>query len=445
MRERFIKLIENKKLFKKGDSIVMGVSGGADSMAMLHLFYSIREEYELHLHVVHLNHMFRGKDADADEEYVKEMCIKWDIECFTFKKNISEIAKENRICFEDAGRNERYGLFEKIRKKTKSQKIAVAQNKNDQTETVLMHFFRGAGLEGLTGIEFLREDFVIRPVMIFLRWEIEKYCEENGIIPRVDKTNFQSDYRRNKIRLELIPYIEKNINPQIIDSIFRSTELLSSDKKFIVKVVEKEYCEIAKEMEGKVVLDIEKLNSLDYAIKSRIIRKSIKYIKGNLKEVAQSHVFEILDLVHNNRTGNRKILFDKIHFLVSYGELIVCKEETFGSFKKGKLEIIETTIDKLENYNLGLTKIAIDKDKVKGDILIRNRLPGDKFIPIGASGSKKLKDFFIDMKIQREKRDLIPVICDAEDIIWVVGFRQDERFKIERTTSKVLILQYYQL
>lgn len=445
MKERFVKLIEDKKLLKKGDGIVLGVSGGADSMAMLHLFYSIREEYGLHLHVVHLNHMFRGKDADNDEQYVKEICDKWNVECFSFRRNVSEIARENRICFEDAGRNERYGLFEEIRINTNSQKIAVAQNKNDQTETVLMHFFRGSGLEGLTGIEFSRKDFVIRPVMIFLRSEIEKYCEENGIIPRIDKTNFQSDYRRNKIRLELIPYIEENINPQIIDSIFRSTELLSSDKEFIKKIVAEKYSEISRRSDNEIIFDIDKLNSLDYAIKSRIIRKAIKTIKGDLKEVTQSHVSEILELIENKRTGSQKILFGKIYFLISYEDLIVSEKEKSDSFKKGKLEITEIAIEKLENYNLGFGKIAIDKEKVRGEIFIRNRLPGDKFVPIGGTGSKKLKDFFIDMKIQREKRDLIPIICDEEKIIWVVGFRQDERFKIDNTTSKVLILQYYQL
>ena len=245
LRKKVQKTIKDHELFSEGDSVVIGVSGGPDSICLLHILFSLSAEiYHLDLHVVHVNHQLRGKDADEDERYVREFCKTRNIPCHVYRFDVSKIAKEEKLSTEDAGRRLRYQAFEEVRESVKigadvgnagSRKcvIAVAQNANDQAETVLMRLMRGAGLTGMGGMEYKREDGVIRPLLDATREEIEGYCEDQRLFPRIDETNLQTDYTRNRIRLELLPYIKQNFNENIVQTLNRFAAICREDARVL--------------------------------------------------------------------------------------------------------------------------------------------------------------------------------------------------------------------
>ena len=228
MIEEVLKTIEQYNLIEDGDKIVLAVSGGPDSIAMLDILRQLRDEIKFEIYVVHINHNIRGKDADEDEEYVKKYCENYNIKCFSKKIDVPTIAQNEKIGTEEAGRKVRYEYFDEILQKTNSNKIGIAHNKNDKVETIIMHLLRGSGVSGLRGIEPIRENKFIKPLIECDRQEIEKYCKENNLQPRIDKTNFENEYTRNKIRNIVIPYIKEQFNPNIIETITRLSEVISN-------------------------------------------------------------------------------------------------------------------------------------------------------------------------------------------------------------------------
>lgn len=427
MLKKVIETIEKENLIEKKDKIVVAVSGGPDSVSMLHLLWSIRKTYDLTLYVCHLNHMLRGKDADDDALYVKELSDELDIKAYIFEEDIETFARENKMSFEEAARERRYALFETVKTETSSNKIAVAQNMNDQAETMLMRLFRGSGLEGLTSIKYTRDD-IIRPLLNVSRDDIEAYCDVHQLKPRIDKTNYETDYTRNKIRLELIPYIKKHFNPKIVEGLYQTSQLLQSDLNFFDDYLD----EIMSDMDINQI-PINKLPKHG-AIRNRLFRKMIEIHSGDLKGITFDLIGRLNSLVENRRHGS-KILIKDITFEISYDDVIVYKND------------VHQRIDPMDDFKF-LDKpcekgelITIDKDKVVGQLKIRHRLPGDKFKPLGMKGHKKLKDYFIDIKLPANKRDDVLLLCDDEAIIWVVGYRMNDDYKItNKTTNRLTIL-----
>ena len=219
--------INKYNLLQEGDKVVLGLSGGPDSVCLLHMLYRIKDKFNLKLGAIHINHMLRGEEADKDENYIIDLCEQMGIKHYVKRINIEYIAKETNVSLETAGRNERYKAFEEIKIKDKYNKIAVAHNANDQAETILMRIMRGTGLEGLTGIKPQREGGIIRPILCLNRQEIEDYCEYNGLNPRIDASNYDRHYSRNRVRLDILPYMRDNFNKDIIDIY---------DKKDIMKI-----------------------------------------------------------------------------------------------------------------------------------------------------------------------------------------------------------------
>ena len=233
MKQKIIETIKKYNLINSRDKIVLGVSGGPDSIAMLDILRQIKDEMNFEMYVAHINHNIRGKEADADEEYVKKYCEKYNIKCFSKKIDVPTIAQDKKIGTEEAGREVRYNYFEEVLIETKSNKIAIAHNKNDKVETIIMHILRGSGISGLKGIEPKRDEKYIRPLIECDRTEIEKYCEDNKLNPRIDKTNFENEYTRNKIRNIVIPYIKQEFNPNIIETITRLSDVIASEDRYI--------------------------------------------------------------------------------------------------------------------------------------------------------------------------------------------------------------------
>lgn len=309
MKNKVIETIKKYGLIQAKDKIVLGVSGGPDSITMLDILRQIQEEFDFEIVVAHINHMIR-KEAIQDEEYVKKYCEKNSIEFFVKRIDVMSVANNRKIGTEEAGRFVRYEFFDEILKQTESNKIAIAHNKNDKVETIIMHLLRGSGLSGLKGIEPIRGN-IIRPLIECEREEIEKYCDENRLEPRIDKTNFENDYTRNKIRNIVIPYIEKELNPNIIETIDRLSEVVKKEDRYLEKVALDVYDKILiKQEPGQIILELKEFNEQDEVIKSRIILYTVKKLFGSSQGIEKIHINDIIKLCNNN-IGNKYLTPNK--------------------------------------------------------------------------------------------------------------------------------------
>ena len=336
MEQKLLKTITEYNLIQKGDNIVIGVSGGPDSMALLNMLINLKKENKIDakLIVAHVNHGIR-EEAEEETKFVEDFCKYNNIPCYIKREKVEELAKEQKVGTEEAGRKLRYSFFEEVAEKENANKIATAHNANDNAETVLMNIMRGAGPSGVKGIEIIRDGKYIRPLLKITRKEIEEYCDLNKLNPRIDKSNFENIYTRNKIRNELIPLIEKEFNPNIINSLNRLSELLNEEDEYIEKVVEEKYKEILIEeylgnnrFDGKeqIVLDLKKFNKEEKVIKNRLIRYTINKTTGSMQNIEKVHVSDIVKLCENN-IGNKFLIPNKrIKIFVGKGKIFFIKE-----------------------------------------------------------------------------------------------------------------------
>lgn len=329
VEEKVLKTIQKYNLICSNDKIVLGVSGGPDSLFMLYILNKLKDQLKFEIVVAHINHMIR-EEANSEEEFVEEFCRKINIEFYSKRIDVEKYANNNKIGLEEAGRKIRYEFFEEILEKTNANKIAIAHNKNDKVETIIMHLLRGSGISGLQGIEPIKDNKIIRPIIEIQRTEIEQYCEENKLEPRIDKSNFENKYTRNKIRNAVIPYIEQEFNPNIIDTITRLSEIITEENQYLIKQTEQAYQEILiEEQENQIKLKLKEFNKLERVIKSRIILYTITRLRGSSVGIEKIHIEDIIKLCQNN-IGNKyltpnkglKILIkDKnIHFMKNFSK-----------------------------------------------------------------------------------------------------------------------------
>ena len=315
MKNKILGTIKKYNMIQNGEKVVLAVSGGPDSICMLDILNDIKNDLSIDLKfeiiVAHVNHMIR-EEAENDERYVKKYCEEKQIEFYSKSIDVKKIANNNKIGLEEAGRKERYNFFDEVLNKTNAQKIAIAHNKNDNVETVLMHILRGSGINGLKGIEAKRGKY-IRPLINCERNEIEEYCNEKNLQPKIDKTNFENEYTRNKIRNLLIPYIQKEFNPNIIKTIDRLSDLVTQEENYMDNQVKKFYEEILvdEKLKDKIIeLDLKKFNTQEKVIKSRLILYTITRLFGNSKGIEKIHIEDILKLCDNN-IGNKYLTPNK--------------------------------------------------------------------------------------------------------------------------------------
>lgn len=312
MKDRVLKTIKNNKLILNGDKIVLGVSGGPDSISMLNILRELKEGGTLQFSMVvaHINHMIR-EEAVEDEKYVEDYCKKNGIECYVKRINVIEYAQNNKIGIEEAGRKARYDFFDEIAQKTNANKIAIAHNKNDKIETIIMHILRGSGLSGLKGIEPIRNNRYIRPLIDCERQEIEDYCEKEKLNPRIDKTNFENDYTRNKIRNIVIPYIKEEFNSNIIETINRLSEVITAEENYMDKIVKEIYGKILIETkETEISLSLKEFNKQEEVIKNRLILYTTRQLMGSSQGIEKIHLKDIIKLCENN-IGNKYLTPNK--------------------------------------------------------------------------------------------------------------------------------------
>ena len=420
-------LRKNKKdnLVEKNDKIVVGFSGGPDSVFLVEMLMKLRENINFDMVLVHINHLLRGENSDGDEKFSIEYGKKKGLQVFSRKINITALGKDMGLTLEEAGRKARYDLFKEVFEKIGANKIALAHNKDDQLETFMFRLTRGAGLEGLEGI-VAKRDVYIRPISEIYKKDIVEYLNKNSIPYRIDETNFENEYTRNSIRLDLIPFIEKRYNPKFKDKLYSLIEEIREVNK-VLEIRLEEYVVNNK-------LSIEKLKKLDKYLLSKVL---IQYLYSYGIEVSRKKIQLIEDIL--DKGGSKDISLN--------GEFVLKKEYDFLAIEKNtkkenqcikevELEIpgqiifgeyvIEASFtDKILYDNQNFYTSLKMGDKLK----IRSRKDGDRIIPIGMTSEKKVKDILINEKVPKEKRDTIPLVLYNEEIVWIAGIKGNEKYK----------------
>lgn len=301
--------IKKNNLITENDKVLVAVSGGPDSICLLNILYNLKDTLKIELFVAHVNHLIRN-EARSDAEFVEEFCKSKNIEFFYKEYNIQEKAKVEKIGVEEAGRNARYEFFEEIAHKYSINKIAIGHNKNDLVETLIMNILRGTGTQGLKSI-LNKNNIYIRPLLGIGREKIEEYCEKNNLKPRIDLTNFENNYTRNKIRNIVIPYLKKEFNPNIVEALTRLSQIATEEQDFINMEVEKYYNEIViNEEKNSIKIKGKEFSKLHIAIKKRIILYIINKLFGNTKQIEKKHIEDIIKLIDNN-IGNKYLTPNK--------------------------------------------------------------------------------------------------------------------------------------
>lgn len=314
MRDKVLNTINKYNLINDGDRIVLGVSGGPDSIAMLNILNDIRNDKNLHMNfdiiVAHVNHMIREEAID-DQRFVENFCKKIGVSFYAKSIDVQKIANNKKIGTEEAGRNARYEFFDEILEKENANKIAIAHNKNDKIETIIMNMLRGSGIAGLKGIEPIKNNKYIRPLIECERFEIEEYCAKNGIEPRIDKTNFENVYTRNKVRNIVIPFIKQEFNPNIIQTMDRLSDLVKEEDEYLEKLVETKYNDyVEQEDKGQIIMNLKDFNKEEKVIKSRLLLYTISRLLGTTKGIEKIHIEDIIKLCEKN-IGNKYLTPNK--------------------------------------------------------------------------------------------------------------------------------------
>lgn len=445
--------IKRFNMLSAGDKVVVGVSGGPDSVVLIHLLYRLKAKYKLDIWAAHLNHCIRGEEAKEEERWVKRFACDLGIPVISECIDVPLLAKKKGIGLEFTARQARYSFLEHIANKVGANKIAMGHTASDQAETVLMRLIRGSGVDGLAGIPPVRGR-IIRPLIQTFRWEIEKYCKEHDLSPKQDSSNRDFSFLRNRIRFKLIPYLSSRYNPCMVEVLLHTADLLQIDKDFLEDIAVRARKRVTrKKTGGEVVVNAKRFFQLHLSLQRRIIRNIIQELKGNLEGIEYNHIFQILSL--KEASGTKMIdLPDNLKVIKQYNEIIFKKDKDLSPFFSTYLNVPGRT--KLPQLNMVFeskillrppsrfsrdkNRIYIDLDKIADlhSLFVRPRKEGDRFRPFGMRGEKKLKDFFIDLKVPRYQRDKIPILLSGDKIVWVVGYRMDDRFKVEDATKKVL-------
>jgi len=453
--QKFLDTIAKYHMIQKGDGIMAGVSGGPDSVCLLSLLCKFRESLDIKLSAAHLDHMFRGGESREDALFVEDLCRKRDVPLFYEQIDVPGFIQNTGLSPEDAARRVRFEFFERARKKAGASKVALGHNRNDLEETILMNILRGSGIEGLLGIEPVR-DFYIRPLLEITRLEIEDYLKSEGLDYRIDSTNLKTDYFRNSLRLELIPLIKQRYVPHFGTSLRRLSEIARCDISFLEEQTSAAWRQAVIYSSDRVKIDLKNFLPIHDAIKRRLVRKVVEELAGDVKDFEFRHTVMLVDFIKNSASGSVCDLPKNLRAEKQYDCVCISvqnpqpfKSYTYELPVPGRVEIgevgtsIQACVFPREGSMIIRTNPLIaqlDYDKIKGNLIVRNRRPGDRFIPLGGH-SKKLQDFFTDEKIARSERDKVPLVTAGGKLVWVAGLRIDDRFKITPDTRTILILK----
>ncbi len=466
MTESIINRIKETKFVDGGDSILIGFSGGPDSVCLLHALHQLSEPLSLKLYAAHLNHHLRGMDSNEDAAFAVNFSREREIVCLVKSVDVVKYAEKHGMSLETAGRACRYQFFEEVAVKVKADKIALGHHRNDQAETLLMNLIRGTGLEGLTGMPPVRGK-IIRPLIRCSRKEIEDYCHRLALPYRVDHTNKETAYFRNKVRIHLIPQLE-TYQPKVLESIGKTAELLEQDKAYFEEVVSRKFQEIVvKTNRDHIKLDRTKLEGCHPAILSRVLRKAYYSLEKSGQTLQYDQLIGIIEGLSKGKTEKTYQLPGKIAVLLRRQEVYFTGEAFHPSDhdhakKTGEMQPISLKIPGITNLPskkgsihcevLNVEKVTktsrdpfcqmFDMDLLPINTVLRNRREGDWIKPLGMTGTKKLKDFLIDQKIPLDERNKTLLLACGQEILWIVGHRISESIKISKKTRKVVRMHY---
>ena len=435
-------------MLSHGDKVVLGVSGGADSLALLHILSELRE-YNLNLTVAHLNHGIRGEEADGDSKFVEAAAHSLGLQ-FEYKK-VDTIAykEQSKLSLEDAARTLRYDFFNEVQNKVNASKVATAHTLDDQAETVLMRLLRGSGLRGLSGIPPVSRGYIIRPLLFVSRSEIEEYLKSKGVEWVEDSTNKSIEYLRNRLRLDLIPALE-NYNPQIIETLARTAGILRADHEFISTEAEKRFVNIFRNNgPGEFIGDLSKYGETVKSLRLSTLRLAVEKSNESLKDVSYAHITAADDFLLSDSASGEVELPEGTVIAKGYDIFLVTKKSrlahqfsyTIESQGKWRFPGFEVEIELTHSETLDThdeSTVYFDPEYIEFPIQVRSFKPGDRFMPLGMKSEKKMQDYFTDTKVPRFLRKRVPIFISKGEIFWIGGMRIDERAKVKRQGQELL-------
>lgn len=410
------KTVKAHNMLDFGDRVLIGLSGGADSTALLYVLLSLKEKYNLEIACCHINHQLR-ETADRDMMFSKSLCEKLGVEFFSHTVDIKTGAKEGGMSEELYARNVRYEFFKSLG----YDKIATAHNKNDMAETLLFNFMRGASISGLSGIPYVREN-IIRPMLDIKKADIIEFCEKNGYSFVTDETNFETIYSRNKVRLSLIPKIEKDFNPRFVDVVTKNAALICEDAKFLDTLAKEKFSGDIK---------ISELNEMPIPIKRRVLELFWKERTNSFQNLGADYIDDILELCQKNQTGKSLDLPGGFCVKAEYGKLVITKKTEKTEFF---YEIYSEEVLNIPEIGKTLQIKKADKNAdfyldEKTHLTVRNKMAGDVFYPTKMVGKKKLSDFFTDKKLTERERSKTPIVLADGEIVAVGDMRFSNKFQ----------------
>lgn len=451
--EQVWRTIEEKELLLPGDYVLVGVSGGPDSIALLHLLWTYSQDKNIRLHIVHLNHQLRGQIADEETDYVQKLAQQMGLSCSVFSVPVAEYARQNGMSFEQAGHELRFRCFRQVAEETGANKLALGHHSGDKVETILLNLLRGCGPEGLTAMP-LQEGWIIRPLLMLDKSQLITYCEQQKLVYYQDATNEEPDCLRNKIRLELLPLLEQEYNPQIKKNLFQLAELSQAEQEDLEQLTISLWQEFGKLREGQAVFPIDIYRKQSQGIQRRLLRYIYTLVKGDNHGLSY-RLLENMRCCANGDDGEKQLnLAAGLVFHKSYNYFYIQSKPNAEPKIDGyayQWFLAESLFIKEKNYLFSVHEempaqegkgwvVSVDADCLGQTLQVRTRQPGDYLQLVGMNGRKKLKDFLIDRKIPASERSSLPLIIDQEEIIWLPGYFLAEKVRVKETTKKQIYL-----
>ncbi len=435
MRERLDKYIKQHNLFSKGDKLILAISGGTDSVALAYLLKQLEYDFTM----AHCNFGLRNKESDADEVFVKKLAKKLGVKCFTKSFETLKFATENKISIQMAARDLRYDWFENLRQKLRFDFILTAHHRDDDMETFFINLLRGTGIKGMLGIP-QKKGSIVRPLLFTKKNEIYDFLKKNKIEYQEDSSNKDNKYLRNKIRLQLIPLLEQ-MNPSFKETLTKEMDYLSGiSEVYFARIGSKKEQLLKQEMDYFTIsiVELKKLNPLQtylYELLNPFGFLNVQDICNALEVQPGKQFF----------SATHRITIDRKQLIIQAIQEVEKVELQIDESEKECFSPIHLGFTITENFNIqnDLTIAMLDYDKLEFPLILRKWKKGDFFFPLGMKGKKKLSDFFIDNKISIPEKEQIWVLCSTDEIIWVVGMRISERFKISEKTKKAYIVQLF--
>ena len=451
-------------LLPQGANIVAACSGGPDSLALVDLLDGLRQDLQFNLFIAHFDHGLRGEESAQDAEFVRQFC---ESRKLPFQSGGADVKSE--VCrrggsVEEVARLVRYRFLQQVAAEIGEALIATGHHRDDQAETVLLNLLRGSGERGLRAMQ-PRQGGIIRPLLCVTRAELELYCRARNLQPRTDATNSNIEFKRNRVRHELMPLLRQRYNPALTETLCRTAEILADDHEFLSSYVERLAPQWAVRTTAGYRFDADAFSQLHVAVQRELLLNLLEKVRGNLKGISFSHVEQLRQLFQQDRGAHRIDLPGELQARKSYKDCFIEKRTAADPVEACRSQGVaipvklacpgETAVTEFgavfrcsvhtgelpQTSDLGPDKVAFDLAALQLPLTLRQRRPGDLFQPMGAPGARKLKKLLIDLKIPVEGRDAVPIVCDATGIVWVVGWRRAQRGRILPGTLKYIVIE----